>query len=127
MELEPKAIINKLSDMSAFPDESIYREELCYLPPEVFDNNPGNESLIESNMKIDQYMLGLIGYEMLTGYIPDTLTDIHDLQQNAVMAFKPLRQITEIRTDCPNKFSKIIHRMINKNPVKRYRSLDDVI
>jgi|GEM_PF-2153106 len=125
--LEANSLINKLSNRSAFPDESIYREELCYLAPEIFDENPGHGLLNEGNMKIDQYMLGLVGYEMLTGLIPDTLTDIHDLEEKGDGAFKKLRQVTEIRTDCPNKFSKIIHRMIDRNPEKRYESLDIVI
>ena len=125
--LESQDIIKRLSDITVFPDELVYREELCYLAPEIFDNNPSNDSINDSYKKIDQYMLGLIGYEMLTGYIPNTLTNIQDLEQNAVKAFNPIPQITTIRTDCPNKFSNIIHKMINKKPDKRYANLQIVI
>ena len=127
-DLNSEDIINKLSDITVFPDESVYREELCYLAPEIFDNTPGNDSINDARKKIDQYMLGLIGYEMLTGFIPDMLTNIEDLKQKADDAFnKSIRQITTIRKDCPNKFANIIHRMIDRKPYKRYDSLQTVI
>jgi serine/threonine protein kinase len=126
-ELDDTSIINKLSGQSNFQDDPGYREELCYLAPEIFSNTPGNYSLSELNMKTDQYMLGLLGYELLTGYIPDTLTDIKSLKQNGANAFKPLKQLTEIRSDCSQKFARIIHRMINFDPDKRYNNLKDAI
>ena len=125
--LDCQDIINRLSSNTVFSDESAYREELCYLAPEIFDNCPSNDSIIDGYKKIDQYMLGLIGYEMLTGYIPDTLTNVHDLEQNGVKAFKAICPISSIRTDCPSKFSNIIQRMINKKPDKRYASMQVVI
>ena len=125
--LDCEDIIKRLSNITVFSDESAYREELCYLAPEIFDNCPSNDLIIDGYKKIDQYMLGLIGYEMLTGYIPNTLTSVDDLEQNTNKAFKAIRPISSIRTDCPKKFSNIIHRMINKKPEKRYTSLQVVI
>ena len=120
-------IISKLSDLSAFTDVSVYREELCYLAPEIFDKNPGNDSDNEWGEKIDQYMLGLLGYELLTGDIPNTLTDINDLDKNRVAAFKTLGKLTEIRKDCPYEMSKIIHKMIDHDPDNRFHCLEDAI
>jgi len=121
------AVIKKLSDTSAFSDAAVYKEELCYLPPEKFDNIPGNDPLPKGSEKIDQYMLGLVGYELLTGSIPDTVSDIADLRENGISAFKPLGSVAEIRKDCPHKFSRIIHKMTDYDPGNRYDSLEDAL
>jgi hemoglobin-like flavoprotein len=71
-------------------------------------------------------MLGLLGYELLTGTIPPTISDMNDLQ-NGVSAFKPLELLTKIRKDCPYRFSKVIHKMIDYDPDNRYDSLKDAI
>jgi len=124
---ELKDILNRLSDRDAYRDQSVYNEELCYLAPEIFDSETGNESLDESYRKTDQYMLGLVGYEMLTGRLPATISSIEELRQNGTRAFKALPEISQVRTRCPQKLSGIIHRMIHKNPARRYRDIQEVI
>lgn len=123
---ELKDILNRLSDRDAYRDQSVYNEELCYLAPEIFDSETGNESLDESYRKTDQYMLGLVGYEMLTGSLPATISSIEELRQNGTRAFKALPEISQVRTRCPQKLSGIIHRMIHKNPARRYRDIQEV-
>jgi len=120
-------VINKLSDVSNFSDATVYKEDLCYLPPEKFDRIPSNDPPSTSSEKIDQYMLGLLGYELLTGDIPATLSDIHDLRENGVSAFKPLPVLTQIRKDCPYKFARIIHKMADYDPNNRYDTIEDAI
>jgi serine/threonine protein kinase len=120
-------IISKLSDPSNFSDATVYKEELCYLPPEKFDGMPSTDPPSKSCEKIDQYMLGLLGYELLTAAIPPTLTDIHDLRENGISAFKPLDILTNTRKDCPHKFARIIHKMTDYDPNNRYDSLEEAI
>jgi serine/threonine protein kinase len=121
------AIIKKLSDVSTGAPQSDYLEELCYLAPEIFDTRPSNNSAKKTSEKIDQFMLGLLGYELLSGNIPGILSSINDLKENGISAFKPLKILTEIRNDCPYKFSKVIHKMIDYDPDNRYDRLEDAI
>ena len=114
-------LLSELSYAYCQVEEKVHREELCYLAPEIFDKNP-----IEYE-KIDQYMLGLVGYELLTGGIPDTLNDFNDLKVNGINAFKKIKPITEIRNDCPEELAEVIQKMAARNPKKRYDTVEDAI
>src|SRR5881409_796418 len=73
----------------------------------------------------DQYSLGVVGYEMLTGKVP--------FQGDSVMAVmyahfnqRP-RPVTERRPDCPANLAAAVMRMLAKDPAGRWPSMDDVI
>ncbi|MEN2280896.1 protein kinase [Algoriphagus sp. SE2] len=100
-----------------------YREDLCYLAPEIFDQTYREEEQ-KRLKKIDQYMLGLMGYELLTGQIPHTVSTIEDIESQGHRAFNKLVEVSNFRKDCPNKLSEIISRMVETDPAKRYPSLN---
>jgi serine/threonine protein kinase len=120
-------ILDKFSQRTPDLKDSAYREDLCYLAPEIFNINYSGKSQRDRNEKIDQYMLGLTGYDMLTGRIPNTVSTYNELNSLKAGAFKQLGLITEVRKDCPSKLSEIIHRMISIDPGQRYDKLKDVI
>lgn len=114
-------LIDTLYTTYELADKLVYKEELCYLAPEIFDKDDVDAK------KIDQYMLGLVGYELLTGNIPDTFHDIKDLKDRRLNAYNEMIPVTQKRDECPEQFAKIIEKMISKDPRKRYDSLKDAI
>ncbi|HET6994372.1 MAG TPA: protein kinase [Chitinophagaceae bacterium] len=120
--LTKKAVLDKLSGISFSSRSSLDKEELYYVAPELFDRNSD-----KTGQKIDQYMLGIIGYELLMGNIPETHTGIDDLREHGIEAFKDVETIKDKRKDCPSAFSDIIHKMIDYNPDNRFDFLEDAI
>src|SRR5881396_771212 len=89
-----------------------------YMSPEQCDNR-------EVTGASDQYSLGVVGYEMLTGKVP--------FQGDSVMAVmyahfnqRP-RPLTELRADCPTSMAAAVMRMLEKDPALRWPSMDDVV
>src|SRR5881296_2685648 len=89
-----------------------------YMSPEQCDNR-------ELTGASDQYSLGVVGYEMLTGKVP--------FQGDSVMAVmyarfnqRP-RPLTELRADCPTSMAAAVMRMLEKDPALRWPSMDDVV
>src|SRR5213594_1979169 len=73
----------------------------------------------------DQYSLGVVAYEMLTGKLP--------FQSESTMAVmyahfnqRP-HDLTELRPDCPPNLAAAVMRMLEKAPGDRWPTLDDVV
>jgi serine/threonine protein kinase len=73
----------------------------------------------------DQYSLGVVAYEMLTGRLP--------FQGDSIMAVmyahfneRP-RAVTEVRPDCPANLGAGVMRMLEKDPARRWPNMDDVV
>ena len=73
----------------------------------------------------DQYSLGVVAYEMLTGTLP--------FQDDSIMSVmyahfnQPPRPVTELRPDCPPNLADAVMRMLEKEPARRWPSMDDVV
>jgi hypothetical protein len=73
----------------------------------------------------DQYSLGVVAYEMLTGTLP--------FQDDSIMSVmyahfnQPPRPVTELRPDCPPNLADAVMRMLEKDPARRWSSMDDVV
>jgi serine/threonine protein kinase len=89
-----------------------------YMAPEQFHNQPLTAAA-------DQYALGIVAYEMLSGKKPfdgSTLAEI--ITQHL---FKEPPDITAVRSDLPPIVSETILRMLAKEPDKRFPDLDAAI
>src|SRR6059036_586059 len=73
----------------------------------------------------DQYSLGIVAYEMLTGTLP--------FQDDSIMSVmyahfnQPPRPVTELRPDCPPNLADAVMRMLEKEPARRWPNMDDVV
>src|SRR6266550_4169695 len=73
----------------------------------------------------DQYSLGVVAYEMLTGTLP--------FQDDSIMSVmyahfnQPPRPVTELRPDCPPNLADAVMRMLEKEPTRRWPNMDDVV
>jgi serine/threonine protein kinase len=89
-----------------------------YMSPEQFHNKP-----LSGNA--DQYSLGIVAYEMLTGKKPfdgDTFAEIVTKQ-----LFSPPPNIRQDRPDLPAEVADTITRMLAKEPGDRFPDLDSAI
>ncbi|HEY7192720.1 MAG TPA: serine/threonine-protein kinase [Gemmatimonadales bacterium] len=90
----------------------------AYMSPEQCANR-------EISGASDQYSLGIVAYEMLTGQLPfksDSTMSVMYAHFN--MSPQP---VTELRADCPPNLSAAVMRMLEKEPEARWPSMDDVV
>ncbi|PYO98532.1 MAG: hypothetical protein DMD61_09640 [Gemmatimonadetes bacterium] len=73
----------------------------------------------------DQYSLGVVAYEMLTGRLPfegeSTMSVMY-----AHFNERP-QEVTELRPDCPPNLGAGVMRMLEKDPLARWPTMDDVV
>ena len=73
----------------------------------------------------DEYALGCVAYELITGRPP------FDSGSITAMLWAHLnelpRPIIELRPDCPEALERIVLRMLEKDPHARFASLDDAV
>jgi serine/threonine-protein kinase len=73
----------------------------------------------------DQYSLGVVAYEMLTGHLPfksDSSMSVMYAHYNAAA-----RPVTELRRDCPPNLAAAVMQMLEKEPEDRWPTMEDVV
>ena len=127
-----KSLVERSLSINQYCNWDYFMEDLTYLPPELF-----SPKLPAS--KVDQYMLGLLAYEMLSKKRPERLKalDINEfsvnpkgcfekivesLEREGVKAFVEGSEIID-REDCPESLIQAILKMISIDPDQRFDSL----
>ncbi|HXE71449.1 MAG TPA: serine/threonine-protein kinase, partial [Candidatus Nitrosotenuis sp.] len=86
----------------------------AYMPPEQFTGGSPDQ-------RSDQYSLGVVIYEMLTGRRP------FEEEDTMVMLFKHMSEppppLRSLRPDLPEAVEPVVLRMLNKDPEERYPDL----
>jgi serine/threonine protein kinase/uncharacterized protein YjdB len=70
----------------------------------------------------DQYALGAVAYEMLTGEVPFTGSTLTVVQAHVE---QPPRSIRQLRGDCPPEIEAAVLRMLAKDPPDRFATMAD--
>jgi serine/threonine protein kinase len=73
----------------------------------------------------DQYSLGIVGYEMITGQLPFSAES--SLGMMYAQVHTPPRPSTDLRTDCPRDLHDTIMRMLEKSADDRFTNLKDAV
>ncbi|MEP7283690.1 MAG: TIR domain-containing protein [Rubrivivax sp.] len=98
-------------------------EDLAYLVPDHF-----GEQIDPVDPRLsDQYMLGLLAFEMATGQRPLRTPEPQRLLTDGRAAFVDLPPISAHRRLCPERVVELVARMTARSPVRRYADLPTVI
>lgn len=89
----------------------------AYMAPEVFTRGV-------CDARSDQYALGVVGYEMLTGQVPFR-GDLLEVAKAHVKQGFP--QPTRERPDLPRDWEEALLRMVRKNPEERFEDMQQVV
>ena len=73
----------------------------------------------------DQYSLGVVAYEMLTGRLPFTAISVMAIMY--AHFHEPPPPITEVRTDVPAGVAAAVLRMLEKDPARRWPSMEAAV
>ncbi len=73
----------------------------------------------------DQYSLGVVAYEMLSGRLPFQSSSSMSVMY-AHFNEQP-QDVTRLRRDCPPNLASAVMRMLEKKPEDRWPTLDDVV
>ena len=101
-------------------DPSFIKDTLAYTSPE--QTGRINHRVVFSS---DMYSLGIVFYELLTGRIPFTSEDPLEVIHSHLAQEAP--QVSQVRPDIPLVLSKIIARLMLKEPEKRYQSSNGLL
>ena len=73
----------------------------------------------------DQYSLGIVTFQMVTGTVPFMSPTLPGIMQHHF--FTPVPDITQIREGVPAELTEIIRRSLAKKPADRYERTDDML
>jgi serine/threonine protein kinase len=90
----------------------------AYMSPEqCLSNNISGAS--------DQYALGVVAYEMLTGRLPFPGTSMMSVMYAHVHV--PVPAIEELRAECPPELAGAVMKMLAKEPAERWPSIEEAV
>ena len=73
----------------------------------------------------DQYSIGIVGFQMLTGAVPFRADTIAGMMQHHF--FTPAPDVRQARDDVPPALAEVLNRTLQKDPAARYSTTRDML
>src|SRR3989454_236395 len=73
----------------------------------------------------DQYSLGIVGFQMLSGVVPFLADSIAGVMQHHF--FTPAPDVRQVRDDVPAALAEVLNRTLEKDPAARFPSTRDML
>ncbi len=109
--------IAKVSEKAGFTVTGSTVGTPAYMSPEQCLGKPVTGSS-------DQYSLGVVAYEMLTGEPPFRGSTLSTMRAHTETDARP---VTESRPDCPADLARVVTTMMQKDPAHRWASLTEAL
>jgi hypothetical protein len=109
--------IAKVAESPGFTATGMVVGTLTYMSPEQCESGP-------IDWTSDQYSLGIVAYEMLTGAVPFTGSSFAVMHAHAETPPPPIRSR---RPDCPPELESAVDRMLAKEPEERWPTMADAL
>ena len=97
-------------------------EELKYQSPEQYGFD---ESFTRTSGLSDQYMLGLIAYEMIVGKPVISGTKFSEIRRQKEKFMSAPPDLRSVRADCPEQLSAVVMKMLSTRPEDRWSHMED--
>ncbi len=108
--------IAKVAESEGLTTSGVMVGTPAYMSPEQCLSN-------EVSGAADQYALGVVAYELLTGRLPFPGTSMMSVMYSHVHI--PAPAIESLRTDCPPELAAAVMRMLSKEPGDRFASVEE--
>jgi serine/threonine protein kinase len=109
--------IAKVRDVAALTASGAMVGTPQYMSPEQFSG----ETI---DGRTDQYSLGIVAYELITGKKPFAGKTVPEVLRGHLLEKAP--DIRDVRSDCPTSLATLINRMLCKLPSDRFPSMEAV-
>lgn len=108
--------IAKVAESEGLTTSGVMVGTPAYMSPEQCLSN-------EVSGAADQYALGVVAYELLTGRLPFLGTSMMSVMYSHVHV--PAPAIESLRADCPPELAAAVMRMLSKEPGDRFGSVEE--
>ena len=89
-----------------------------YMSPEQYHGKPVSPAA-------DQYALGIVAYELLTGTQPYTGDTVAEVMRGHL--FDPVPNVRDVRPEVPTELEACVGRMMAKEPAQRFATLEEAV
>ncbi|MCE9602027.1 MAG: serine/threonine protein kinase [Gemmatimonadetes bacterium] len=89
-----------------------------YMSPEQYHGKPVSPAA-------DQYALGIVAYELLTGTQPYTGDTVAEVMRGHL--FDPVPNVRDVRPEVPAELEACVGRMMAKEPEQRFATLEEAV
>lgn len=107
----------RASDVNLTADGTVIGTPLFMSPEQCAGRRTGPQS--------DQYSLGIVGFQLLSGAVPFNGDTIAGVMQHHF--FTPAPDIRQVRDDVPGALSDVLNRTLEKDPAARFTTTRDML
>jgi predicted Ser/Thr protein kinase len=107
----------RAADVNLTADGAVIGTPLFMSPEQCSGRRTGPQS--------DQYSLGIVGFQMLTGAVPFYADTIAGVMRHHF--FTPAPDVREARDDVPAALAEVVNRTLEKHPAARFTTTQDML